>query len=106
MHPAYLCTVAFLTLAAAGTLADEAPRHHHDHDHDRARAALAGGEVRPIDEILASAAEAVPGDPIKVELEHEQGRWIYELKVIAEDGRRLEVLLDAATATVIEVEQD
>lgn len=74
------------------------------HDHDRARAALERGEIRPIGEVLASAATEVPGDVVEVELEREDGRWVYELKVIADDGRRLEVLIDAADARVIEVE--
>ena len=77
-----------------------------EHDHDRARAALERGEVRPIAEVLATVAEQVPGDVVEVELEREHGRWAYELKVIAPDGRILEVLVDAANATVIKTEQD
>jgi len=104
MRPSSLILVtALATAVAAGAFADEPHRRHH-HDHDRARAALERGEIRPIGEILASAAGRVPGDVVEVELEREQGRWVYELKIIADDGRRLEVLIDAATATVIEVE--
>ncbi len=76
------------------------------HDHDRARAALERGEVRPVAEVLAAVAAQVPGDVVEVELEREHGRWAYELKIIAPDGRILEVLVDAATATVIKTEQD
>ncbi len=106
MHPNHPRThrriaACLLALAAVGAQADGPHR-----DHDRARDALARGEIRPIAEILASAAATVPGDVVEVELEREGGAWVYELKVLAEDGRRLEVLLDAATATVIEVEQD
>jgi uncharacterized membrane protein YkoI len=79
---------------------------HNDHDHDRARAALSRGEVRPLAEILAAASATVPGDIVEVELEREHGRWVYELKVIAPDGRRREVLVDAATGTVLEHEED
>jgi uncharacterized membrane protein YkoI len=76
------------------------------HDHDRARAALERGEVRPIAEVLAAVADQVPGDVVEVELEREHGRWAYELKLIAPDGRILEVLVDAASATIIKTEQD
>ena len=76
------------------------------HDHDRARAALERGEVRPVAEVLAAVAAQVPGDVVEVELEREHGGWAYELKIIAPDGRILEVLVDAATATVIKTEQD
>jgi len=97
-HIKALITVAAL-LGTAGVAADP-------HDHDRARAALERGEVRPIAEILAAVAADVPGDVVEVELERERGRWFYELKLIAPDGRVLEVLVDAATATVLEWEHD
>ncbi|WP_058553448.1 PepSY domain-containing protein [Thiohalocapsa sp. ML1] len=82
------------------------PAGTHEHDHDRARAALARGEVRPLAEILTVVHAAMPGDIVEVELEREHGRWVYELKVITPDGRRLEVLVDAATGTVLEHEED
>lgn len=75
-------------------------------DHDRARAALERGEVRPLDEILAAAAAEVPGEVVELELEREHGRWVYELKVIAPDGRVLEVMVDAASARVLGWERD
>lgn len=80
--------------------------HRHAHDHDRARAALSRGEVRPLAEILALVSTAVPGDVVEVELEREHGRWVYELKVIATDGRRLEVLVDAADGMLLAHEED
>ena len=76
------------------------------HDHDRARAALERGEVRPVSEVLATVTAEVPGDVVEVELEREQGRWVYELRVVAPDGRVLEVLVDGATASLIEGEDD
>lgn len=82
------------------------------HDHERARHALARGEARPIAEILHAVASEIPGEVIEVEFErkrlgHEGAKiWIYELKIIASDGRLLEVLVDAATARILEVEED
>lgn len=87
-------TAVAVALAAPGVGADP-------HDHDRARAALERGEVRPVAEVLAAVAAAVPGDVVGVEMEHEHGRWLYELKLIAPDGHVLEVMVDAATATVL-----
>jgi uncharacterized membrane protein YkoI len=85
-----------------------------EHDHERARHALDRGEVRPIAEILAQVAVAVPGEVIAVEFErrgeyrarHGGPGWIYELKILAEDGRLLEVLVDAETGRILTVEQD
>ncbi|WP_373510155.1 PepSY domain-containing protein [Thiocapsa sp.] len=80
------------------------------HDHDRARHALQQGEVRPIAEILQRVADEVPGEVIEVELERKKwlgtGRWVYEIKLIAPDGRLVEVLVDASTAEMLAVEED
>ncbi|WP_043752576.1 PepSY domain-containing protein [Imhoffiella purpurea] len=104
----------FLVLAFC--LPAQAGRHgrHWDeedgHDHERARHALRRGEVRPIAEIIDSVAAQVPGELVEVEFERTHGhgppRWLYELKIIAPDGRLLEVLVDGATAEVLKVEED
>ncbi|NKN34596.1 PepSY domain-containing protein [Marichromatium bheemlicum] len=75
-------------------------------DHDRARHALERGEVRPIGEILRVVSARVPGEVVGVEFEREHGGWRYELKLIAPDGRVLEVEVDAATGRILEVEED
>ena len=95
-----LTTILLLGLLAAPGVGADPP------DHDRARAALERGEVRPLEEILAAAAAEVPGEVVELELEREHGRWVYELKVIAPDGRVLEVLVDAASARVLGWERD
>jgi len=81
-----------------------------EQDHDHARQALERGEVRPIAEILARVAAAVPGEVIHVEFErqhrHEQPVWMYEIKVLAADGRLREVEVDAATGRILNVEDD
>lgn len=94
------CAVAALAMVLACNAAADPP------DHDRARAALERGEVRPLEEILAAAAAQVPGEVVELELEREHGRWVYELKVIAPDGRVLEVMVDAASARVLGWERD
>lgn len=86
-------------LSAGAALADPGGRgYHHDRDHDLARAALASGAIRPLNEVLAAVAAATPGDVVDVELEQERGRWVYEVKVIATDGRLHKLYVDAATA--------
>jgi uncharacterized membrane protein YkoI len=75
-------------------------------DHDRARAALGRGEVRPLAQILETVTSEIPGEVVEVELEREQGAWLYELKVIAPDGHVLEVLVDAASGALLEHEED
>jgi uncharacterized membrane protein YkoI len=99
IRPMIAAAGAAALLAATGIDADP-------HDHDRARAALERGEIRPIAEILATAAAEVPGEVIEIELERTHGAWVYELEVIDPRGRMLEVLLDAATASLIAVEHE
>lgn len=77
-----------------------------DKDHKEVRDALAKGEVLPLTRILTIAQEKAPGDVIKVKLSDEDGRLVYELKVLAASGRVLEVELDARTGAVLEIEED
>jgi len=98
-------------LAAAIALAflATAPAHAEDHkksDHEAARAALARHEVLPLPRILALASQKVPGDVLKVELEDEKGRLIYEVKILGQDGRVREIELDAKTGGVVKIEDD
>lgn len=77
-----------------------------DGDHDRARAALERGEVLPLSAILDAARAEVAGHVIEVELERDGGRWLYELEVVTEAGRLVEMEIDGATGRVLEVEAE
>ena len=74
---------------------------HADSDHDRARAALLAGEVRPLTQVLAQVARTHPGQVLEVELEREDGRWVYELKLLQNDGRLLKLAVDARDGQVL-----
>ncbi|SDH20976.1 PepSY domain-containing protein [Roseospirillum parvum] len=82
--------------------------HGSDHgdDHDRARAAVAEGRARPLADILSAVEPDLPGRVIETELEMEDGRLVYEFTVIARDGRVREVMVDAATAEIVAIEDD
>ena len=88
-----------LSLIAGPALADR-------DDHDRARRALEAGEVLPLSEILAAVEAAQPGRVIEVELERDDGRWVYELELVAPDGRLVEIEIDAATADILDIERE
>lgn len=75
-------------------------------DHDRARRALEAGEIRPLAENLAVAEATRHGRVIELELERDDGRWIYELELVTPEGRLYEMEIDAASGTVLEVEQE
>lgn len=73
----------------------------HDHDHDRARQALAAGEILPLQAILDRVGRAAAGQIMEVELERQDGRWIYEIKLLRGDGSLAKLKLDARDGTVL-----
>lgn len=92
-------TLAIATLLAAAALTPLASLA--DGDHDRARAALQAGEVLPLAVVLERVAKDYPGNVLEVELERENGPWIYELKILQSGGGLLKLKVDAKTAAVI-----
>lgn len=77
-----------------------------DEDHDRVRGAVERGEVLPLAEILARVHPPLGGEVVGVSVEREDGRWVYEFRVIEPGGRLVEVEVDAATARVLKREED
>ncbi len=95
---------ALAALMLAGPSPAKARRGRGRDDHEDAEAAVRSGQVRPLEEILAEIKKQYPGEVVGVEFESEQGMWVYEVKLIAPDGRYLEIYADARTAAIIKVE--
>lgn len=74
-------------------------------DHDRARAAVQAGEVMPLPALLERLQRTYPGQVLEVDLEREDGRWIYELKLLQADGQLLRLDVDARSAQVLDVKR-
>lgn len=70
-------------------------------DQEEARAALAAGVIRPLAEILAIVEGRWLGRAIEVELDREDGRWVYDIKLLPPSGRVFELELDAATGALL-----
>lgn len=71
-------------------------------DHERAREALAAGRILPLDSIVARARTEVQGDILDVELEDEDdGRFVYEIKMLAPEGRIEKLEYDASTGVLL-----
>lgn len=92
----------FLALAlalAAGTApfgqADD------DLDHERARRAVEAGEVLPLRTVLEQVERQYPGQVMEVELEREDGRWVYEIKLLRTGGELLKLEIDARNGRVL-----
>ena len=59
------------------------------------------GKILPIEKILEQARAAQPGQIVEVELDREDGQYVYEVKLI-DDGDRVHKLeLDAASGDVL-----
>lgn len=97
--------VALLTLGALSLLPAAPVQAHDDDDHERARAALRAGEVLPLSTLLERLQRRHPGEVLEVELEREDGRWIYEVKLLRRDGLLFELELDARSGELISQRQ-
>ena len=84
-----------LTLGVPGAAASDR------RDHERARAALADGQIRPLSDLLAEVERRYVGRVIETELEREDGRWVYEFKLLPPSGRLVKLYLDAATGALL-----
>lgn len=87
--------VLLLALAAAPSRAD-------DKDHERARHALQAGQVMPLRTLLDRLAATHPGEVLEVELERDEGRWIYELKLLQPGGELRKLKLDARSGELLQ----
>lgn len=94
-----LCAGVLCVLAQPGAWARDGA------DHERARAAVQAGEVLPLPTLLESLRRTHPGQVLELELEQENGRWIYEVKLLQPDGQLLKLELDAGTGRVRQVQR-
>jgi uncharacterized membrane protein YkoI len=95
-----------LVIGAAGVACADDDDDDDISEQEAVRAALQRGEVLPLSRIVAITLAEVPGDVIKVKLEHDDGRIVYEIKVLTPRGRVREVELDARTGTILKIEND
>ena len=95
----HLTAALLLMLAAAGARAD-------DIGPEMARKLLSEGRIRPLAEILDVVKAAVPGETVEVELELDDGIYVYEVKQLSSGGRVREIKTNAATGKIVKIEDD
>jgi uncharacterized membrane protein YkoI len=95
------CLIAASLLLTAG-----APTRADDIDHDQALRLLQKGSILPLTEIAARVKSKVPGKVLKVELETDDGVYVYEFKILRPNGLVQEVEADAATGKILKIEDD
>lgn len=92
-------------LALALPLLSPAARADDRRDHERARAAVQAGQVLPLPALLERVQRQAPGQVLEVELEQEDGRWIYELKLLQPGGQLVKLEVDAATGRLLAIKR-
>lgn len=75
-------------------------------DYEQARAAVRRGEILPLEQILKIANAEYPGELVEIELEFDDGLWLYEVELVTDDGRLVEIELDARTGEIIDIDED
>jgi uncharacterized membrane protein YkoI len=73
-----------------------------DSDQDAARRAFEAGKAVPFDSILEEARRDHPGRVLGVELERDDGRLVYELRILEAGGRIGEWKYDAETGQSVD----
>ncbi|MFG6447685.1 PepSY domain-containing protein [Roseateles sp. BYS180W] len=96
------CIWALCAVAALVSLRATA---HTEDDHERARAARQAGLVKPWPELQEPLLRRYPGRVLELELEQEGRRWIYEVKLLHNDGRLLKLELDARSGELLRVRE-
>jgi uncharacterized membrane protein YkoI len=109
MKKYWISAAIALVIAAVAAGAYFLGAHHPDHHkkHDRPEVIdVQGNSVIDLATAIELTLQKVQGDVLKVELENEDGRYVYEVKILATNGRVREVKLDARDGSLIEIEDD
>jgi CheY-like chemotaxis protein len=61
--------------------------------------------VLPLATVLGKVAREVPGQVLKVEFEREDGRFIYEIRLLQNDGRVVKLKVDAVDGRVLAIKR-
>ncbi|QND60600.1 PepSY domain-containing protein [Mesorhizobium huakuii] len=72
-----------------------------DGDHDRARDLYERGEIKGLNSILGLVQAEAPGDIVAVDFIRIANRWVYRFQIVAADGRRRVVDVDAGTGVLM-----
>ncbi|HMO46255.1 MAG TPA: PepSY domain-containing protein [Rubrivivax sp.] len=88
-------------LLIACALAAAGPLQADQRDHDAARQALEQGKVLPLRTVLEKVERDYQGQAIKIEFERDDGRFIYEIRLLQNDGRVVKLEVDAVDGKVL-----
>lgn len=77
-----------------------------DEDYREAQRLRQSGKILPLETIVQRAKAVHPGKLLDIELEHDDGRYVYELELLDERGVVWELEYDAATGTLLKQKRE
>ncbi|MET0105382.1 MAG: PepSY domain-containing protein [Sedimenticola sp.] len=72
------------------------------YDHMQVRRLVEEGKIKSLQEILLKVGDGERVNILEVEMEREDGRYIYEIEMLDKDGRVWEMEIDAVTGETVE----
>ena len=72
---------------------------------DQARQALEQGRVLPLRQVLDKIEREQRGQVLKIEFEHDDGRYIYEIRLLQADGRMAKLKVDAVDGKLLSIKR-
>ena len=76
-----------------------------DSDHELARDALQQGRVLPLRQVLDKIEREYQGQVLKIEFERDDGRYVYEIRLLHKDGRMAKLKVDAVDGRVLKIKR-
>ena len=92
--PTLCCAALALSLLVPAAIADEGSRRAHE--------GVRRGELVPLERLLDQARREHPGQVLEVELDDGE----YEIEILRDDGRVVELTFDARSGRLLESEFD
>lgn len=75
-------------------------------DAERASRGARSGEFMPFARLAQMTLQRYPGRIVEAELDEDDGRILYEIRILRPNGRVLEVEIDARTGRILDVDED
>lgn len=101
LHTPHVFRLALLVLLACGLALGGYSQADDDDDHEMARRALEQGQVLPLRSVLDIVERDYQGHVLEIEFEREDGRFIYEIRLLQNDGRIVKLEVDATDGSVL-----
>ena len=85
--------------------AEQVEEQHTVREHDAVRAIKQRGDILSLDQILRDARGQHAGRVLESELERNDGRYVYEVELVDDQGRVWKMKFDARTGEVLKQKQ-